>query len=123
MSGAIGIILLMLYPVAPPRLTDLTVLDTVTTYSNLYHVLQPAWLTNQFAAFPSLHFGCNLLIGIALVRETRHPAIRALGFTSPIIMLLAIVLTANHYFIDAVAGGAIALVGLAVSSKITRNRA
>ena len=118
-SGAIGLVMFMTYPVAPPRLTDLHFVDTITAYSNLYHVLQPAWLTNQLAAFPSLHFGWNLLISIALLTQTRNPAARVFGWAMPVIMLAAIVLTANHYLVDAIGGGAVALVGLAIAAKIT----
>jgi hypothetical protein len=46
-SGAIGIILFVLYPVAPPRLAGVDVVDTVTMYSNSYHVLQPPAFVNQ----------------------------------------------------------------------------
>lgn len=118
-SGAIGLVLFMFYPVAPPRLTDFGFADTVTSYSNLYHVLQPAWLTNQFAAFPSLHFGWNLLIGISLIRESGSRAVRMIGLTGPLIMFIAIVLTANHYIVDAIGGGVVALVGLAIATKFT----
>jgi hypothetical protein len=118
-SGAIGLLLFMFYPVAPPRLTDFGFADTITSYSNLYHVLQPAWLTNQFAAFPSLHFGWNLLIGISLVRESGSRAVRMIGFAGPLIMFVAIVLTANHYIVDAIGGGAVALVGLAIAARMT----
>ena len=118
-SGGIGLVLFMFYPVAPPRLTDFGFADTVTSYSNLYHVLQPAWLTNQFAAFPSLHFGWNLLIGISLIRESGSRAVRMIGLAGPLIMFIAIVLTANHYIVDAIGGGAVALVGLAIATRFT----
>ena len=118
-SGAIGLLLFMFFPVAPPRMTDFGFFDTVTAYSNLYHVLQPAWLTNQLAAFPSLHFGWNLLIGIALFRESNNRAARLFGIAGPLLMFTAIVLTANHYIIDALGGGVVALIGLAIATKIT----
>ena len=118
-SGAIGLLLFMFFPVAPPRMTDFGFFDTVTAYSNLYHVLQPAWLTNQLAAFPSLHFGWNLLIGIALVRESNNRVAMIFGLAGPLIMFTAIVLTANHYIVDAVGGGVVALAGLAIAVKIT----
>ena len=35
------------------------------------------------------------------------------------IMLAVIIVTANHYLIDAIVGGGVALVGLAVSARIT----
>ncbi|MEX2247633.1 MAG: phosphatase PAP2 family protein [Dehalococcoidia bacterium] len=117
-SGAIGLVIFMMFPVAPPRLTDLSVVDTVTQYSRAYRVLQPPALVNQYAAVPSLHFGWNLLIGIALIRESRSFMMRAFGVLLPGIMFLAIVLTANHYILDAVAGGAVALAGLLISANL-----
>lgn len=121
-SGAIAMIVFVLYPVAPPRLTSGVggdFIDTVTEYTSLYHVLQPTWLTNQFAALPSLHFGWNLLIGIALVREARNPFARMVGVLSPLLMFAAIVVTANHYIIDAAAGGAVAVAGLMIATKLS----
>ena len=117
-SGSIGLIIFLLYPVAPPRLIGMAFVDTVNKYSSVYHVLQPAWLTNQLAAVPSLHFGWNLIIGIVLVREASHIALRLLGVVTPVIMLAAIILTGNHYVIDAVVGGGVALIGLAVATTL-----
>ncbi len=111
-SGAIGLVIFTTFPVAPPRLADMGLVDTVVQRSNFYHVLQPPSLTNQFAAVPSLHSGWNLLIGIALFRESRHPVGRVIGVLLPVAMLAAVVLTANHYLVDTVAGGTIALIAL-----------
>jgi hypothetical protein len=114
-SGAIGILVFVLFPVAPPRLAGVGLADTVTMYSQSYRVLQPPAFVNQYAAVPSLHFGWDLLIGIALITESRWLAARVLGAIVPLLMLAAIVITANHYIFDAVAGAAVALTGLAVS--------
>jgi hypothetical protein len=111
-SGAIGVAIFMAFPVAPPRLADIGLVDTVTEHSNAYRVLQPSALTNQYAAVPSLHFGWDLLIGIALVTNARWLAVRVLGAVVPVLMFAAIVLTANHYIFDAIVGGAVALTGL-----------
>ena len=121
-SGAIGLVIFTTFPVAPPRLADMGLVDTVVQRSNFYHVLQPPSLTNQFAAVPSLHFGWSLLIGIALFRESRHPLGRAIGVLLPVAMLAAVVLTANHYLVDTVAGGTIALIGLRVAYLIQNGR-
>ena len=64
-SGVIGFAFFALFPVAPPRLVDPALVDTVRC-TQAYRALQPPGLTNQFAAFPSLHVGWNLLVGIAL---------------------------------------------------------
>lgn len=112
LSGAVGLVLFMMFPAAPPRLAGLGLADTVVDESNFYHLLQPPQLTNQYAAFPSLHFGWNLLIGVALLETTKWWPARLFGVLMPLAMLAAIVLTANHYVIDAAAGAAVALLGL-----------
>ncbi len=117
-SGAIGLVIFMAFPVAPPRLTDIDVVDTVTAYSKAYRVLQPPALVNQYAAVPSLHVGWNLLVGIALVREAPWRWAKAFGVIMPVVMFLAIVLTANHYIVDGVAGAAIALTGLLLAQRV-----
>lgn len=62
---------------------------------------------------PSLHFGYSLLIGLTIatlpisgVRPTswRRVSIVALGMSYPALILTAIVATANHFILDAVAG-------------------
>ena len=119
-SGAIGIAVFMTYPVAPPRLADVGVVDTVTMYSHAYRVLQPPAFVNQYAAVPSLHFGWDLLIGLALIREAKWIALKAVGVIVPVLMLLAIVVTANHYIFDAITGGFVAMAGLALAYGLQR---
>jgi hypothetical protein len=119
-SGAIGIIIFITFPTAPPRLTDLEVVDTVTEYTSAYRLLQPPALTNPYAAVPSLHFGWNLLIGIAYIKQGPNLGVKAIGVMLPIAMFFAIVLTANHWILDAVAGAIVALAGLAIAYRITK---
>ncbi len=124
-SGAIGLIIFATFPMAPPLfMTDFGFWDSVSARSNNYRVLQPPSLVNKYAAMPSLHFGWNLLMGIAWASNATTRAGRVFGWLMPIAMLLAIVVTANHYFLDGVAGGALALVGLTTAGMVTaRSRA
>jgi hypothetical protein len=114
-SGAIGFLFFGLFPVAPPRLANPALVDTVTLHSNAYRALQPPGLTDQFAAFPSLHFGWNLLAGIAVWCAVRSVPLRALCVLGPAAMAAAVVLTANHYVVDLLGGLTVVLVALAVS--------
>ena len=114
-SGAIGLVIFALLPVAPPRLGVLEVTDTVTSRSEAYRTLQPPGLINRYAAVPSLHFGWNLLIGVVLWQTTRNPAVRTFAVLSPLLMAVAVIATANHYVLDVFAGGAVALIGLVVA--------
>lgn len=117
-SGAIGLVVFALLPVAPPRLGVLELVDTVTERSNSYRTLQPPGLINRYAALPSLHFGWNLLVGIILWQAFPRRAVRVFAVLTPAAMAFAVVATANHYIIDVVAGGAVALTGLYVARRL-----
>jgi PAP2 superfamily len=122
LSGAIGVVIFALYPVAPPRLADVGLLDSVTRYSHAYRALQPRELTNIYAALPSLHFGWDLLVGLALFRYASWRIVRIAGLLAPAAMGLAVVATANHFVLDVPAGGAVALTGLLLARHILRVR-
>jgi hypothetical protein len=121
-SGAIGFLLFALFPVAPPRLLDLGLIDTVTQHSQAYRALQPPGLTNQYAAFPSLHAGWNLLVGVVLFGSTSHLFVRLFAVLSPAAMFLAVVVTANHFVVDIAGGVAVVLVALAAARAVERRR-
>jgi hypothetical protein len=115
-SGAVGIFVFALFPVAPPRLLPTSAyVDTITNLSHSYRVLQPPSLANEYAAMPSFHAGWNLLVGIALFRNTGSRLVRALVLTSPVLMTFAVVATANHYLLDPIMGFAVSLGGFGVA--------
>jgi hypothetical protein len=116
-SGAIGFLFFAFLPVAPPRLADPALLDTVTEHSNAYRALQPPGLTNQYAAVPSLHFGWNLLVGIVVWQATGHRLLRFLAVAGPAAMAAAVVLTANHWVLDVVAGLLVVLLAYLVARR------
>lgn len=118
-SGAIGLVFFIFFPVTPPRLLGPEFIDTITEHSTSYRVLQPPGLVNQHAAVPSLHVGWNLLVGITLLGVTRNRLVRSFAVTSPILMMFAVVATANHYVLDAVAGSVVALIGLSLANLVT----
>jgi membrane-associated phospholipid phosphatase len=122
-SGLMGMVVFVSYPVAPPRLVDLGLVDTVTEQSTAYRVLQPPQFTNQYAAMPSLHAGWDLLVGIAIVTAASSLLLKAIGYAMPVLMAASVVVTANHYILDVVAGVALALVGHAVAVALQRRRA
>ena len=118
-SGAIGLVIFMSYPVAPPRLLEVGLMDTVSEFSHSYRILQPPSLVNQYAAVPSLHVGWNLLIGITIFTSTDRWWLKVIGVTIPVLMAISVVVTANHFVIDGFLGAAVALVGLWLSKRFT----
>jgi len=122
-SGALGLLVFVTYPVAPPRLVDPALVDTVTTRSEAYRYLQPPNFVNQYAALPSLHAGWDLLVGIAIAMAGGTLAVRLIGWVLPGLMALAVVATANHYVVDVLAGITLALLGHVVALWLERRRA
>ncbi|QIX28751.1 phosphatase PAP2 family protein [Nocardioides sp. JQ2195] len=121
-SGLLGMALFVTYPVAPPRLSGLGFMDSVTETSYSYRVLQPPAFVDQYAAMPSLHAGWNLLVGIAIVSASTSLALRAFGVIMPAFMAVAVVVTGNHFILDVLVGLSLALVGQVASRALERRR-
>ena len=101
-----GLVIHVLFPLAPPRMSPGFV-DTLREFGpNIIYTDDPSRsIANQFAAMPSLHFGWALLVAIAMTRLA--PRWRFVWFLHPTFTLLAIVGTGNHYWLDAIVAGAL----------------
>jgi hypothetical protein len=64
-------------------------------------------ISNQYAAMPSLHFAWSLWCGLGLFPVLKHRWAKALAVLYPVMTLLAIVITANHFVLDAIGGAAV----------------
>jgi membrane-associated phospholipid phosphatase len=122
LSGLVGLVVFSLFPVAPPRLTDLPLVDTVTRDESGYRQIVPPTMVNQYAAMPSFHAGWNLLAGIVVFSATRHWMLRTLAVLGPVAMMLAVVATANHYVLDVIAGASIVLICLVARDLVHARR-
>ena len=94
----------LLFPLAPPRmLSRLGFIDTARIFGPASYGAGSPYkgFANQFAAMPSLHFGWALVIAWAVLISTSS-RLRWLVLAHPVVTLAAIVLTANHYWLDAV---------------------
>ena len=72
---------------------------------------------NQYAAMPSLHFGWSMLAAAALFTNIRG-RFRYAALFLPVISLAGVVLTGNHFFLDAAAGAAVALFALWLATAL-----
>jgi len=136
-SGAIALIVYWAYPVAPPRLLpDLAAqfdpgapayitgfVDTMQRYLGYaYQSQETAAFVNPYAAMPSLHFGWDLLLGIGIVWcfwGTRLAWLLVpVGVFLPASQVLAITVTANHFFLDAAAGAVVSLLGFPLAAAV-----
>jgi membrane-associated phospholipid phosphatase len=70
-------------------------------------------VSNQYAAMPSLHFAWSTWSALVLVPAVSHRWLKALIVLYPVATLYAIVVTGNHYFLDAMGGALILTIGAA----------
>ena len=105
------------FPLMPPRLISPefgmgSYVDSLNTIGGLWNFEDGAIakLSNQYAAMPSLHFAWSLWVCLALWPRVRSSWGRGLAVAHPVITLVAIIATANHYWVDA-AAGALTLLG------------
>lgn len=108
----------VLFPLAPPRmLTNHGFVDTLAEFGPAIYGSPDDGLANQFAAMPSLHFGYAALAAWAVLAAYRSRW-RWLALAHPLVMLVSIVATANHYWADAL----IALAILVASALVFERR-
>ena len=117
-SGAVALVLYTLFPVAPPRLSAAGIVDTLAPTVPVSY--DQSRLVNPYAALPSLHVGWNLLIALGLFFATRRVWLRVVAVMLPPTMLLATVVTGNHFFIDGFAGGTLACIAFLVAIWLNR---
>jgi hypothetical protein len=107
----------LIFPLAPPRMLARTgLIDTGQLFGpSVYGSPGTDSVTNQYAAMPSLHVGWSLLVAFTLIGLTRSRW-RGLWLLHPLLTLLVVVGTANHYWIDAAVAAAL----LAVAMRLAR---
>lgn len=77
-----------------------------------------ASFTNQFAAMPSLHVGWAIWCAWMVARLAQRAWVRRLAVTYPVVAVLVVLSTANHYLLDAAAGLLVLLTGWAISRPL-----
>ncbi len=106
----LALIVFTTFPLAPPRFADTGsgMIDTLAVNGSIISKPGSESFYNLYAAMPSLHFGWALLISIFFL-FSKARILKLCGLVYPVVMLFAIVLTANHYTLDAVGGAGIML--------------
>jgi len=114
----------VVYPLAPPRLLpeSFGFVDTLQTVGGLWdfdsETVKNA--SNQYAAMPSLHVGWALWCALAIIPVLKHWWTRALIAIYPAITIIAIVATANHYWMDVFGGALVFALGYVLAEWINQ---
>jgi hypothetical protein len=117
---SIAMVIYVAYPLAPPRMfAPLGFVDTGQLVGPGAYARGSVFsgVANQFAAMPSMHFGWAVLSAWAVIAYARS-RYRYLLVLHPVLTLLAIVLTANHYWLDAIVAGFIFLFVLLAEQRL-----
>jgi hypothetical protein len=131
-ATALALIGFAFFPLMPPRLLS------PASYSFIHHdygyvdtlAKDPAFwsfnsgavnkISNQFAAMPSVHCAWALWCACALIPRVKHVWAKVLAVIYPICTVTVIVVTANHYFLDAAGGFFVLGVGYVTARIFTR---
>lgn len=123
-----GLACYLTMPMAPPRFVE-GYSDVLALHS------QAGWwggdasapkglgdITNQLAAFPSLHAGWALWVAIVVANVGVHRAWRAVGVVYALVTAFVVVATGNHWVLDVVAGWAVVAVAWVVVEIVVLRR-
>jgi len=107
-------LLIQLIPVAPPRLLASTgMVDTAVQYGQSVYAWNGGFDADEFSAMPSVHVGWALIVAIAVITVSRSRW-RWLAAAYPVLTLLVVVVTANHFWLDGIAAGLLVALVLVV---------
>ena len=107
-SVGLALVIQLAFPVAPPRLIPgLGITDTVGLDAREASIAGVRF--NPYAAMPSMHVGWTLLVAVIGFRTARPVFVRAFFAGHPAVMTVAVTATGNHFFLDSLAGAAVAL--------------
>ena len=123
--NVIGFAVFWLFPVAPPRMLNsfgFVDIVAVTHAVGAWSKSAVASQANEYAAMPSLHMAWALWCAIAVwcVRRDRISRVAAVAYV--VVTGVAVLATANHYFLDVAAGVATAALAAGVAVVWERRR-
>jgi membrane-associated phospholipid phosphatase len=117
---ALALVGYLALPTAPPRfLPELGFVDTIAYYADVHH--DSALVTlffNPYAAVPSMHVAFALLIAVPAALLVRRRAVKLLWACYPPLVTAVVIVTGNHWWLDAFAGACVALVAAVVARTV-----
>jgi hypothetical protein len=112
-------LLIQFIPVAPPRLLPETgMVDTAVKYGQSVYSWHGGFDADELSAMPSVHVGWALIIAFAVITVSRSRW-RWLAAGYPLLTLLVVVVTANHFWLDAIVA-AVLVAAIAAGQHMAR---
>jgi hypothetical protein len=122
-ATAISLVIHWLFPTAPPRLAHVGLTDTLRAFSGI-DIGSPhsSPFSNPVAAVPSLHAGFAIGVAYGVAKFARRTWVRVLGVVYPVVVALTIVVTGNHFILDAIAGMLVMTIGIMAGARLPGRR-
>jgi len=118
LANMLGLIGYIAMPTAPPWMFPSEgFIDGVNHTGDFFGAL-----ANPYAAMPSLHAADALIVGIALFGACRRWWSKAIWALWPAWVWFCVLATANHFWLDVLAGILVALLSMFVVSRVSRYR-
>jgi hypothetical protein len=110
----------LLFPTAPPRLMPQEgFIDTIASFTAIEQDNKAvSLLVNKYAAVPSMHIGFAAMIAIPGILLVRNRIGKLAWGLYPFLVLFVIVVTGNHFWLDAAAGAAVAAMAAAIAHRL-----
>jgi membrane-associated phospholipid phosphatase len=108
------------YATAPPRLfPQYGFVDTINDFSSVNHDsgLAKSFI-NPYAAVPSMHCAFSAMVGLSAFRLAKHRPFKVFWVCWPLIVAWVVIVTGNHYWVDAVLGWGVALTAALVAQRL-----
>ena len=116
-------LLIQFIPVAPPRLLASTgMVDTALKYGQSVYSWHGGFDADELSAMPSVHVGWALIVALAVITVSRSRW-RWLAAGYPLLTLLVVVVTANHFWLDGIVAAMLVAVIAAGQRTARRLRA
>lgn len=124
LTNCLALVGYLVFPVAPPRLVPgygfrdtFGALGSPTTHNGLIHLF-----ANQYAAFPSVHAADAIVLGGTILRLSVPLIVKLVAVAWPFWVSFALVLSANHFWLDIAAGSVAAALGWVAGTMIDQRR-
>ena len=127
-TTAVALVGFVLFPLMPPRLLDVystqdyDFVDTLARYPTFWSFNSGAVskISNQYAAMPSVHVAWATWCAMVFAPRVKQHWTKVLAVAYPFLTVLVIVITGNHFVLDAVGGLIVLAIGWLVASFVTR---
>jgi membrane-associated phospholipid phosphatase len=116
LANVLGLVGYVLLPTAPPRFfTSMGFTNTLGQFGGLNHGSGLVELAaNPYAAMPSLHAADALIVGVVLATVVRRWPWKVVWLCWPVWVWFAVMATANHFWLDVLAGIVLGTIALAL---------